>query len=140
MNTPSTLSEQFTRHAFAPLETLAQHDHDSARARVFKGDGTPYLRCPGLKKLERVKMHGTSLPDTLIYDVPVDASLRRFERIVMPTVVMDVAHDGTPILRRNLCSNDGNWQDEVLFTIIGEWDASVIEVAPEVTEKRKGRK
>lgn len=118
------MSTQRFEHAFHPLAGATAQQHVRENIRVFQGTGTPYLPVPGLSAVESVALEGIILPETIEYEVPVDPSLRRLEKHVEPTVLLDTALDGTPVLRRHMMSNDGIWQKGHPIYVCGRWQGT----------------
>ena len=117
--------------AFAPLHTYEQNEAGKENTRLFYGDGTEYLRCPGLLSVEKVRAAGVDWPAGRVDQVMLDASGKNFGYIELPQLLLDTGADGVPILRRSRCSNDGNWQNGYGFFVSGEWDPKVPPVVPE---------
>lgn len=115
---------------FHPMGGLTEQEkRQRPNTREFKGDGTPYLPVPGLISLApgdgAVRVGTLELPANLTYQVAVDATLQNLETRVEPTVVVRHAPDGTPVLLRNVRSNDGFWQPGMSVFVDGEWDEEV---------------
>lgn len=139
-NAAPTFAERVHQFAFAPIAGLDEREEVLANTRQFMGDGTPFLKCPGLKKLEAVRIGNQILPAEIVQEYPKDHTLARLETVSMPMVVLAHAADGTPVLRRNVCSNHGMWQSNVEFSVTGEWDESVPAVPlPEKPAKKAPR-
>jgi len=127
---------------FHPIGDIAHKVAVNANTRRFQGEGTLYLKVPGLRSLESVSCDGHTWPAKREVRYPVDLSDRR------ETMVLDMVHlthlpDGTPVLLRSIVSNDGFWQAFANFDITGEWDEDV--PAPEIPEPeppkiRKGQR
>jgi hypothetical protein len=127
-NATPTFAERIHQYAFAPIAGLDEREEVLANTRGFLGDGTAYLKVPGLKKLEAVRQGNQLLPTEIVQEYPKDHTLTRLETVSMPSFVLAHAADGTPVLRRNVCSNDGLFQNGVEFSITGEWDPNVPEL------------
>jgi hypothetical protein len=139
-NAAPTFAERVHRFAFAPLAGLDDREEVLANTRLFLGDGTPFLKVPGLKSLEAVRQGTQVLPAEIVQEYPTDHTLRRLETVAMPSVILGRAADGTPVLRRNICSNDGLWQDGREFSVTGEWDETVPEAPlPEKPARKNSR-
>jgi hypothetical protein len=95
----------------------------AAGGRIFQGDGGHYLRVPGLKRVERVRVGGMELPPVMEFEVPVDVVGEQVTRTKYqePTYRLDYDNEGT-LLLRNICSNDGVWQDGAEVIVWGEWE------------------
>jgi hypothetical protein len=106
--------------------------------RAFLGDGTPFLRVPGLRRVTRVVCEGgIEIPLEHSEQVVADAG-GRLEMDAFPMLALDEAPDGCPILLRHEKSNDGLWQDRFAFFVSGEWDEAVVaEAVPHVTRDEK---
>lgn len=113
--------------SFHTIEGLSEAERQlRPNVREFRGDGTPYLKVPGLLKLAEgdgaVRVGDLELPATYTYQVPLDGSERpQMETRTEPMVILRNAPDGTPILLRNRHSNEGMWQDGVAVYVDGEW-------------------
>lgn len=115
---------------FHPIADLAQREAVGANTRRFMGEGTLFLKVPGLKTLHAVAQGGVAFPEKRLVRYPVDLSNRLEE------VELDLFHhthlpDGTPILMRSLVSNDGYFQSQVPWDVTGEWDDAVPAPEPE---------
>lgn len=113
--------------SFHTIEGLTEQERRRRpNSREFKGDGTPFLKVPGLRALAAgdgaVRVGDLELPAVYTYRVPLDVSLTEFETRSEPLVKLDRAPDGTPILLRNKHSNDGIWQPGLSIFVDGEWD------------------
>jgi hypothetical protein len=118
-------------HAFPRIDTYEGNERDSENTRVFYGDGSPFLRCPGLLSIVKVRTCGIELPPERIDRILLDASGQNFGFMRVPIVGMIHGADGCPIVRRGTVSNDGNWQDGKEVFITGEWDPEVPATVPE---------
>jgi hypothetical protein len=130
--THADLKHFIDRTAFFPVGGMDSREEIAANTRVFVGDGTPYLKVPGLQRVQDVRLSGLSLPPKEIREFPADASLTRLLPVENPLYGVQAAADGTPILLRNRTSNDGIWQEGERVYVTGEWDAEV--AAPPVPE------
>lgn len=102
-------------------EDLVGQD-EAKRAREFKGNGTPFLKVPGCKSVEKVFVGGTELPATITQKFPVDADAKDLVSQEWPMYDLSPDETGTPTLLRSTVSNDGIWQDGISITVVGEWD------------------
>lgn len=109
-------------HLFPSIEGMEQRDEQAENTREFKGDGTRYLKVPGCKRVEGVRVGPAQMPATIAVEYPVDMSMRRLERKELPCWHLAHAADGTPILLRASMSNDGIWQDGVSIWVTGAWE------------------
>jgi hypothetical protein len=114
-------------------------EEKAANVRVFVGDGTPFLSVPGLKKVETVRVGGITLAD-FEQKVPVDSTLTKFEDQKVQMVELVEAEDGSPVLLRNIQSNDGVWQEGVSVYIAGEYDGEEAAPADKPAGKAKADK
>lgn len=108
---------------FHPIEGLTQAETAAANVREFKGDGSPYLHVPGLKKLAGVRVGPQIIPLEIEQRIPTSPSLTEFETVKTPLVVVETAPTGERILLRSIQSNNGIWQDGMPVYVAGEWDA-----------------
>lgn len=106
---------------FHPDPAVAERRDDPINARVFKGDGTPYLRVPGLVALEKVVIGNMTIPFSEARAYPIDVSLQRHQTVQEPLIHVTRDNDGTPVIMRSLVSNDGLWQKDANVTVIGCW-------------------
>jgi hypothetical protein len=97
-------------------------ENDAKRAREFKGSGTPFLKVPGCKSVEKVFVGGTELPASIKHRFPVDADGKDLVSQEWPMYDLSADEVGTPTLLRSVQSNDGIWQDGISVTVVGEWD------------------
>lgn len=118
-------------HAFPRLDTYAENERDNENTRVFYGDGSPFLRCPGLLSLEKVRLSGFDLPKERIDRIVLDTSGQNFGYMRVPIVALMQGADGCSIVQRGQVSNDGNWQDGIPIFVTGEWDPAVPPTVPE---------
>lgn len=119
-----TIIEVTGPQSFHPLPTLTQAEEESGATRTFYGDGGPYLLVPGLISLATVRMGSVTFPEHRIDQVIVDQNENR-AWLRLPMIALDRGPDGTPVLRRSMVSNDGNWQKDEAFLVSGEWDPAV---------------
>lgn len=91
--------------------------------RSFEGDGTPFLKVPGLIKVRSVRIGTTEIPLTITEHYPIDLTenLTNLEEHDVPLIKQDKLDDGTPILIRSIKSNDGFWQKGVEVHVDGSW-------------------
>jgi hypothetical protein len=94
---------------------------DAGDVRTFSGDGTPYLRVPGLKEVKSVRVGATLLPQTLPVTLPVNPQLTQFAHADLPMVQLVANQAGEEILLRNQMSNDGVWQAGAAVSVGGVW-------------------
>ena len=102
---------------------------NSERARIFEGDGSPFLRVPGLKSLEGMAL-GTargrvSLPldETRPHMVSADEREPRQDQ-VEPLFELQGAGTEEATLVRSVLSNDGRFQKGTTFYVSGEWEGA----------------
>jgi hypothetical protein len=109
---------------FATMERPADlvGQDEAKRAREFKGNGTPFLKVPGCKSVDKVFVGGTQIPASVTHKFPVDADGKELISQEWPMYDLTADEIGTPTLLRSVQSNDGIWQDGVSITIVGEWD------------------
>lgn len=106
---------------FHKIQGLTAREAQAANTRVFTGDGSPYLRVPGLLAVEAVRVGNQDIPLFEEREYPKDAQQKRFETKQEPLIALDHADDGTPILLRSILSNDGMWQKGQPVYVTGEW-------------------
>lgn len=109
---------------FHPIADLAAGIGTGENTRRFMGEGTMFLKVPGLKKLEAVHIAGRPMPQSETISYPVDLGMRQ-ESIEVPLVHLTHLPDGTPVLLRNIISNQGHWQMGMEVAVTGEWDERV---------------
>ncbi len=117
------LPQGFT--GFHPLEELHRQDDQARQTRVFTGDDTPYLRCPGLQQVAAIRAAGTNLPEVLEFPVLADLSGTSLRVDRWPAWDLSLGHDGVPVLRRSQFSNDGVWNKGLPVYVTGIWDEEV---------------
>ena len=106
---------------FHPV-TEAVAPTDPRNFRPFIGDGTPYLKVPGLKSVSAVRVGTVEIPLDLEEEVLNDLSeLQRTETHKHELIRLEQDADGSPILMRSIKSNDGMWQTGVTVYVAGEW-------------------
>lgn len=108
---------------FHPLEGLTAAEKREQNCREFEGTGTPYLPVPGLKSLEKVRIGATEIPLSIIERVPVDANATIHEDVTIEMIRLEEGPGGTPVLLRNIKSNDGMWQAGMKIYVTGKWDS-----------------
>lgn len=137
---------------FADIREYGKNISNDKATRYFTADagptglGLPFLPCPGLKSVREVRVGGMLLPFSERREFPLDnnsthpsrAGLRSKE-VDVPLIRADIADDGTPVLIRHECSNDGIWQPGIVVAITGEWSDEEPAPAPE-TPSGKGKK
>lgn len=106
---------------FYALEGLTQRETEEANTRVFEGDGTPYLKVPGLREVTGVRVGTREIPLTAPLEFPVDPSGTQLLRTEEPMVSLHTGNDGVPVLLRNTRSNDGVWQAGPVY-VSGVWE------------------
>jgi hypothetical protein len=107
---------------FHAIQGLTATEKNAANVRVFEGDGTPFLRVPGLVKVESVRVGTTEIPLVITMDVPQDASLTKMMPVPVPMIDLQETDDGEKILLRSQFSNDGMWQKGARIYVGGEWE------------------
>lgn len=108
---------------FPSLEGLGEVEHIAQNTRVFEGNGTPFLRVPGLKTLEKVAVGTQEVPLTEEREYPTDGTGLRLKSQTLKIVDVQIAPDGTPVLLRSIYSNDGIWQKGARIYVTGEFEA-----------------
>ncbi len=107
---------------FHPIDTPAP-DENPANTRMFKGDGTPFLKVTGLKRLEACRAGSVSIPLEEVRRMPVNSAHTEHTNVTVPMVDVQHGPDGA-VLLRSIMSNDGIWQEGVPVFVSGEWDDS----------------
>jgi hypothetical protein len=115
---------------FVQIADVFQHEVIRENTRTFVGEGTLFLKVPGLKSLEAVYMGREQLHRTDVRRYPIDPNHTQFENDELPLVQFTHLPDGTPVLLRSVISNDGIFQSGFMFSVQGEWDDAV--PAPEI--------
>jgi hypothetical protein len=115
---------------FVQIADLFQQEQIRENTRTFMGEGTLFLKVPGLKKLEAVYMGNQQLHRTEVRRYPIDPNHTQFENDELPLIQFTHLPDGTPVLLRSVVTNDGVWQSQAFFSVQGEWDETV--PAPEI--------
>lgn len=105
---------------FHRLDALAPEE-SAENTRQFDGDGTPYLKVPGLMKVESVRIGKTSLPLEMEMEWPTDPSLTTIQKAMVPFVVLEHTEEGEAVLLRSMQSNDGIWQKGQKIFVTGAW-------------------
>lgn len=108
------------RNRFATLSTLSAADQAAGRTREFAGDGSPFLRVPGLVSFTAVRIGTTDIPLTERRKYPTNGSLTAFQDVDEPLFFLDRDAQG-PVLLRSEISNNGLWQSGQPVYITGEW-------------------
>ncbi len=107
---------------FHPLDGLSVQEQQAANVREFTGDGTPFLKVPGLKdQPTSVRLGHTVMPMTIKQKFPT-AVPNQFEEFESPLYIVLQQADGMPILLRSQQSNDGVWQKDVPIFVQGDWE------------------
>jgi hypothetical protein len=126
---------------FHPIGGLTQQERETHNTKVFDGNGTPFLKVPGLVRVEAVRVNAMDLPLQRVVEYRTDAAEgSAAERMTLPLVVVDRDEDGTPVLLRSMLSNDGIWQDGAKVYVTGEWDGGAEEVPELVPAGGRGRR
>lgn len=123
---------------FAPISQLPRAENlTDKHVRTFIGDGTPFLRLPGLKdRIDEVLLDGYRLPEEETREYPTDATLKRLHAVTHPTMRLERDENGVPVLQRAEFSNGGLWQLGSKITVRGSWEDAE-EVAPAASEASK---
>ncbi len=108
---------------FAKLPGASPAQNTGGESRSFTGDGTPFLRVPGLQSLESVRVGTADLPRTGEFRFPKTGQKGFFVDSVLPLYELTRDEAGTPFLLRSETSNDGIWQKDFTVYVTGEWDA-----------------
>src|SRR5205085_2256456 len=107
---------------FHPLIGLTEAEKVSANTREFEGSGTPYLKVPGLVSLSAVRVGQAEVPLAHEITYPVSAGdPPQMKTETLDLVRLETLADGTPVLLRNIVSNDGMWQTGVKVYVTGQW-------------------
>jgi hypothetical protein len=109
---------------FHEIVGLSAKQKASADYRSFEGDGSPYLKVPGLKKIKAVRVGQVDVPLTIEQQIPTDATLKNFETQTVEMVKLVNTPEGEQVLLRNLQSNDGMWQKGVPVYVAGDWESA----------------
>lgn len=120
---------------FYALEGLTQAEAQAENTRQFAGDGTPYLKVPGLLEVQRVRVGRLEIPLTERLEFPVDNSGTQMFRTEDPLVALATGADGEPVLLRNTRSNDGIWQAVPIY-VTGVWGDAAVAGPPETKAQR----
>lgn len=107
---------------FHSISGITAAEKRADNVREFIGDGTPFLRVPGLKKVLGVRIGQMSLPLETTIKYPVDPQHTDMKTEKVALVQRDVLPDGTPVLLRNQMSNDGMWQQGQPIYVTGDWE------------------
>lgn len=111
-----------SRSQFHPLVGLTEQEQVSANTREFTGDGTPYLKVAALVTLLGVRIGPQDIPLTQEISFPISAGdPPRMGHETLEIVKREALADGTPVLLRNIASNNGIWQAGVPIYVSGEW-------------------
>lgn len=116
------------RNRFHHLGTLTQEDERSGRTREFAGDGTPFLRVPGLQKLEALRIGNTEIPLEQKRQYPTDGTHTNFETVNEPLVSLQHDAQGA-VLLRSVLSNNGMWQSGQPIFVVGDWEDAQAQAA-----------
>lgn len=100
------------------MDKIAQQD---ARTRAFVGDGSVYLRVPGLKSVEAINVGGADVPPKHTQKLVQNLSMETYPETI-DLFRLGRAMDGTPVLVRNKQSNFGIWQKGAMIYVRGEWE------------------
>lgn len=106
---------------------LSQQEKVDNNTRLFLGEGSPFLRVPGLVALQSVRIGAMHLPLYEAREYPTDRTMRRVETVQEQVVAVNRADDDTPILMRGVISNDGIWQAGAPIYVSGVWEATEAE-------------
>lgn len=130
MNTAPVPAPANQNRGFVQVNDLFQQESIRENTRTFVGEGSLFLKVPGLKKLEAVFMGNENLHRTDVRRYPIDPNHTQFENDELPLIQFTRLPDGTPVLLRSVVTNDGIFQSGVYFSVQGEWEAG--SVAPEI--------
>lgn len=107
---------------FHPLPGPTPAEELAGDVRTFVGDGTPYLKTPGLRVVISVRCGTAPIPLVIEQEFPEDQTLTRIVKRPTPLIRRELLLDGTPVLLRGVQSNDGIWQAGEPVYVRGEWD------------------
>jgi len=107
---------------FHQITGLSQAEKSSGSIREFLGDGTAYLRVPGLKEVKSVQIGRTGIPLEQDYQFPHNSNFQQKVQITFPFVSVQPGPDGVKVLLRSVHSNDGIWQAGQKIYVGGVWD------------------
>jgi hypothetical protein len=105
---------------FHPLEGLNEAEQAAANVRQFQGDGTPYLKVPGLERVTSIRVGAQEIPLEIEQRFPKDGTLRELATVSTPLISLQTGPDGVPVLLRSKQSNDGVWQNAPVY-VAGDW-------------------
>lgn len=94
--------------------------------KKFPGTGQPYIRIPGVLKVNKVFIGVQEIPEFRQDQVLIDPAGTQTETIDIPIWKYAVGPDGVPILMRSKVSHDGIWQSGVDIYIDGEFDDDAV--------------
>jgi hypothetical protein len=123
---------------FHPVAGIDKREEVAANTRAFAGDGTPYLKVPGLLAVIAVRVNHAELPLSETREYPTDHTHQRLMAEEFATVSLQHSQDGCPILLRSILSNDGMWQKDEPIYVTGDWADSVPAPAPLASKKPRG--
>lgn len=107
-------------HPIAPLDKATKEKEGFV---MLVGNGTPMLECPRLKKLKRVFIGDVELPLKLTETYLIGGG--KTEDVTLDMVrVEQPEKNGSPILLRNIKSNNGIWQEGQAIFIDGDFAAA----------------
>lgn len=125
---------------FHQITGVSRQEQVSGTTKVFRikndnGTHSPYLLCPGLRKVTAVRVGNTNLPLTRDIEVPVYGQQGKTVTQTVPMVT--IAHDeaGCPVLLRSTLSHDGYWQHGESIYVTGEWVDAEEDTIEEINEE-----
>lgn len=110
---------------FAPVQAIEREAFDRRTTRRFFGAGTNFIAIPGCRRVDAVRVGPLPLPEKILHEVPIDATLQRLIPLEYNTYRLIHAVDGTPLLQRSRYSNFGEWAKGVEVYVAGEWDETI---------------
>lgn len=127
-------AEELARHLFPERVPDDRIPRENDETRICVGDGSGYLKTPGLIEVFSVAWPGGGMPLFERREFPTDHTLMRLESHDCPLMLLTQTDMGETALRRSIISNDGVWQKGVEFFVKGVWAKD-----PDRAAGKKGR-
>ncbi|HEX9997012.1 MAG TPA: hypothetical protein VGB45_07715 [Abditibacterium sp.] len=122
------------------LSSLTSQEQLAGKTRPFTGDGTAFLKVPGLLSLLAISVATSTgrvqlpLQDERLYMVHPDETVPRTGE-TEDLFALDTETYEVPVLERSEISNGGIWQKNVIFYVTGEWAEDAAPSGEESTTK-----
>lgn len=107
---------------FTNPQAVTVEEKRSGTVKQFKGNGTAFLKAPGLKSISHIRVGMLDMPLLEVRRYPANDNFEEKISQTRPLVMVETDENGVSTVMRSAESNDGIWQDGVQIWIWGEWE------------------